>query len=55
MPFAREHISRIEELRLTALTIRFEADLALGRHVALVGELEAHIAQHPLHEGLRNN
>ena len=34
-------IARLEELRLVALEARIEADLALGRHAELVGELEA--------------
>jgi hypothetical protein len=32
---------------------RIDADLALGRHAELVGEIEALIARHPLREGLR--
>jgi hypothetical protein len=44
---------RLEELRLVVLERRIEADLALGRHVELVPELEAVIADHPLREGLR--
>ena len=49
-PFAQAHIARIEELRLTALEDRIEADLALGRHARLVGELETLVAEHPLRE-----
>jgi DNA-binding SARP family transcriptional activator/DNA-binding beta-propeller fold protein YncE len=52
-PFAQAEIARLEELRLTALEQRIEADLALGRHDAVVGELEALVAEHPLREGLR--
>ena len=37
---------RLEELRLAALEERIEADLALGRHAELVGELEALVAEH---------
>jgi WD40 repeat protein/DNA-binding SARP family transcriptional activator len=48
--FAHAEIERLEELRLTALGQRIEADLALGRHGALVGELEALTAEHPLRE-----
>ena len=52
-PFARNETPRLEELRLNALSARIRADLALGRHAQLVGELEDLTAQHPLHEGLR--
>ena len=43
-------IARLEELRLAALEDRFEADLELGRHAGLIGELEAHIGEQPLRE-----
>ena len=52
-PFAQAPILRLEELRLTALEDRIEADLALGRHAPLVAELEALVAEHPLRERLR--
>jgi DNA-binding SARP family transcriptional activator len=52
-PFAQAATARLEELRVTALELRIEADLALGRHSELVGELEALVAEHPLHERLR--
>ena len=51
--FAQAAIGRLEELRLLALERRVEADLALGRHDDLVGELEALILEHPLRERLR--
>lgn len=51
--FARAEIGRLEELRLVSLEKRIEADLALGRHTDLVGELEALVAEHPLRERLR--
>ena len=35
-PFARIDVERLEELRLAALEDRIDADLALGRHTALV-------------------
>ena len=38
---------------MTALEERVDAELALGRHAALVGELEALVAAHPLRERLR--
>jgi WD40 repeat protein/DNA-binding SARP family transcriptional activator len=44
---------RLSELRLNALEARFEADLACGRAAALVPELEAAVAGHPLREGLQ--
>ena len=53
-PFARHESARLEELRLAALEWRIEADLALGHHRDVVGELEALIAQHPLREQLRS-
>jgi DNA-binding SARP family transcriptional activator len=52
-PFAQAEIGRLEELRLTVLEERIGADLALGRHSELVGELEALVAEHPLRERLR--
>jgi DNA-binding SARP family transcriptional activator len=50
--FAQPAVARLEELRLVAHELRFEADLALGRHNELVGGLEALSAAHPLREGL---
>ena len=51
--FAQPEIARLEELRLTALETRIEADLALVRHDSLVAELETLVAAHPYREGLR--
>src|SRR4051812_46028217 len=51
--FAQAPISRLEELRVVAQELRVDAGLRLGRHVELVGELEALVAQHPLRERLR--
>ena len=51
--FAQPEIARLEEMRLAVLAQRIDADLALGRHAALVGELEALVARHPLQERLR--
>ena len=39
---------RLEELRLSAIEDRIDADLALGRHADAVSELEALVAVHPL-------
>ena len=49
-PFASTEIARLDELRLRALEERIEADLALGRHADLVGELERLVSEHPLRE-----
>jgi DNA-binding SARP family transcriptional activator len=51
--FAQPEIARLEELRLRAVEERMDADLACGRHAALVPELEALVAEHPLRERLR--
>jgi DNA-binding SARP family transcriptional activator len=51
--FAQAESARLEELRLAALEDLAEADLALGRHAEIVGELEALARRHPLREGLR--
>ena len=51
--FAQPEIARLEELRLAAVDQRIEADLAVGRHAELVGELESLVVQHPLRERLR--
>ena len=51
--FAQAAIARLEEIRLAAVELRIDADLALGRHDELVGELEALVAEHPLRERLR--
>jgi len=52
-PFAQPAIARLEELRLVAIEKRIDADLALGRHLDLVGELEQLAAAHPLRERVR--
>jgi predicted ATPase/DNA-binding SARP family transcriptional activator len=44
---------RLDELRLTAMEDRIDAELALGRHGQLVGELERLVAEQPLRERLR--
>ena len=51
-PFAQAESARLEEQRLTVLQARIEADLALGRHAELIGELEALVARQPLREEL---
>jgi basic membrane lipoprotein Med (substrate-binding protein (PBP1-ABC) superfamily)/DNA-binding SARP family transcriptional activator len=51
-PAVSGEAARLEESRLTALEDRIDADLALGRHAQLVGELEALIDRHALRERL---
>ncbi len=53
-PFAQGEAARLEELRLACVEERVEADLALGRHAALVPELESLVAAHPLRERVRS-
>jgi YVTN family beta-propeller protein len=48
--FAQSEINRLEESRLAALEDRIEADLALGRHAKLVGELEGLAREYPMRE-----
>jgi DNA-binding SARP family transcriptional activator len=46
------HIVGLEEDRLSVLEQRIEADMQLGRHRDLVGELKSMVTTHPLHEWL---
>jgi DNA-binding SARP family transcriptional activator len=52
-PFARIEAGRLEDLRLAALEERIDAELALGHHTNLIGELEVLIAEQPQREPLR--
>jgi DNA-binding SARP family transcriptional activator len=52
-PGLQSEIARLDELRLTTLERRIDADLEAGRCAELVGEIEALIAAHPLREHLR--
>lgn len=52
-PALQGEIARLEELHLTTLERRIDADLEAGRNSELVGELEALIAQNPMREHLR--
>jgi DNA-binding SARP family transcriptional activator len=54
-PFAQEEIARLEELRLNTLEDKVEAELALGRHRTLIGELRRLVEKEPLRERLRGN
>jgi DNA-binding SARP family transcriptional activator/ABC-type branched-subunit amino acid transport system substrate-binding protein len=52
-PFAQNEIARLEELRLSAVEDRVEADLDLGRHRELIPELEGFVRREPLRERAR--
>ena len=51
-PFAAAEIRRLEELRLAALELAIDADLAAGRQLEVVDELDALVAREPLRERL---
>jgi DNA-binding SARP family transcriptional activator len=51
-PFAQSEIARLDELRLSALESRIQADLDAGEHEGLVAELESLVREHPLRERL---
>ena len=50
--YAQAAVARLEELRAVALELRVEAELALGHHAQVVGELQQLVAEHPLRERL---
>ncbi len=51
--FCQSEISRLEELRISALEDRVAADLELGRHAELIAELRDLVAKEPLRERLQ--
>jgi DNA-binding SARP family transcriptional activator/class 3 adenylate cyclase len=51
-PFAQGEATRLEEARLAALEGRIEAELRVGRHGELTGELEGLTREHPFRERL---
>jgi predicted ATPase/DNA-binding SARP family transcriptional activator len=51
-PFAPPEIRRLDELRLSTLESRVEAELAAGRHAELVAELQRLTSAHPWRERL---
>jgi DNA-binding SARP family transcriptional activator len=51
--FAQSEIARLEELRLTLLEERIEAEIEAGEPGKLIGELEALVVEHPLRERFR--
>ncbi|MDA0168462.1 winged helix-turn-helix domain-containing protein [Solirubrobacter taibaiensis] len=48
--FAQSAIARLEERRATAIEMRIDADLAIGRHAEVIGELEQRVIEAPLRE-----
>jgi len=51
-PFAQDAIARLEELHLTALEARIDAQLELGQHAQVIAQLDTLARQHPLREHL---
>ena len=49
---ARHESGRLSELQLETQIERIDAELVLGRHAALIGELESLVAAHPYQERL---
>ncbi len=51
--FAQREIGRLDDLRVAALELLTEAELALGHHAHLVERLEGLVAEHPYRERFR--
>ena len=51
--FLQAAVVRLQELRMSALEQRIDADLALLRHADVIGELEGLVGEHPLRERLQ--
>ncbi len=52
-PALMAEVSRLDELRVTAVESRVEAALAVGNHASVVGELETLVREYPYRERLR--
>jgi len=52
--FAAGAITRLAELRLSAIEERLDIELRLGRHLAAVAQLDELVSTHPLRERLRS-
>jgi DNA-binding SARP family transcriptional activator len=52
-PILMGEVVRLEELRRAVVEERIEAELVLGRHHHVVGELLGLVAANPMHEGLQ--
>jgi DNA-binding SARP family transcriptional activator len=55
LDFAWGFAARLEERKLVATEDRVEADLRLGQHAAVIGELGELVAAHPLREQFRHH
>jgi len=53
-PFAHSYIEGLVELQLDVLKTRIAADLSLGRHREVLGDLRMLVARHPHDDGLCN-
>jgi DNA-binding SARP family transcriptional activator len=53
--FAQAEISRLDELRVSIIEDRIGAELDLGHHARLVGELHRLVGEHPLRDRLREH
>lgn len=53
--FLAGQVVRLQEARLRATELKIEADLRLGRHDEVIGDLRVAVADHPYHEGFVRN
>ncbi|WP_322780187.1 AfsR/SARP family transcriptional regulator [Frankia sp. Cas4] len=53
--FATAHIQRLDELHRDVLRTRISADLSLGRHREIIGDLRALVTQYPRDDALRKD
>ena len=51
--FTQDAIRNLQEQRVNALQMRLEAELELGQHREVIGELDLLVREHPTHERLR--
>jgi DNA-binding SARP family transcriptional activator len=51
-PVLYAHATRLEELRRTVVALRIEADLQLGRHHEIIGELNSMVTAEPTREDI---
>ncbi len=52
-PFVQAERARLDDLRLTAVEDRLDADLRIGRHARIAAELEQLTGEHPFRERLQ--